>query len=415
MSLFLAIASLIVDVVILFRIIIFFTEKSDNRRKLELAQQKREEDTAWKAYEQEKVLELEKQKRELGILRNRYAPMSVVQYTLTKSSLKISDSVNTILKNGVEDLFKDLQIKYSAASKINAEILNFTSRKYHPSIASELEYLREHEQELLTLKENSDRAAEEILCYKIKLLNEDKTVVESLRSSLTAVKLSEKHNAESVSIDDFFPAVPKVDIGMFAYNVKPMILHVGGYYILLFSRVIIVLDNHSAFVTALQPNSLKISIEHKSRSVFVLQDSKKITDDIIGTDSKKLAEGMTRYRWVHQRNDGMPDRRYTDNPVTISRNDTYEYGIVTFSIAGHDIVYTISSESALSMLKAAAENYCVSYDGAKDIPATLLSLLGQVSDNPTDNDNILDLQAMYKTIHPQTNYFYEIVTSDTNE
>lgn len=353
------------------------------------------------------------EKLELKNLVRYYTPVQLGQYSRAKDNVKICGPINSIITTGVEDLHQVLCDKISAINRINTQLLALLSYTNTVSTAQGMRYLREHEYELTTLKETSDKLTSELYGYKIKLLNEDESIVEELRNSFNAVKASEKHIDDTISIHGLIPAMPKVDINMFSYSVKPIILQMEYYYFLLFSKVIIVLNKHSGFVTALQPSALKITIELKTKEVAVSIDSKRAADAIIGTDSKKVTEGIPSYRWSYQHNIRRSDRRYTNNLAEDYHMETYEYGVVTYAIAGYTVKSMISSEVALSMLKVATENYCVSYDNVIDIPATLLSLLTRVSDSPTDKDNIYDLQAMYKKVHPQENYFYEIITEKT--
>lgn len=309
---------------------------------------------------------------------------------------------NKEILHTVKQYKTDLRISIEKCNIIDAKIKEILVCKGLLTLEEKRNYLTSMENELKNLKQASDAIKEKILKTKIVLLNEDSGIISTIKDTFEYVKSSKKCVIETTDIQNQLRQDRPKELDLFEYKHEPVMIYVFDFYYCFFSNVILVFDSNGIFSTALDPTAIKVVVE-KSQEVLRIIDNDLPFHKFIDDDSKCISTGETRRTWLHTRIDGSPDLRYSYNPRTEIRWDTYEYGVITIEMQNHKILISISSEKALSAVIELCEKYLRKCNDLHNPIPELLQLLEVVLD--CDDQSISHITNIYETISKDDNYF----------
>lgn len=221
-----------------------------------------------------------------------------------------------------------------------------------------LEYLKEKEPELRTLKEELLDAQKPQNNRKI-VLNEMTTEeLEDIRNSIVEIGKSQKvRNMGNLDWKTVTEMSIPIELKYFQFQTKPVMLHLMDYCFYIFSKTILVFTLEGKFVTALQRSCFRVNVQRDRERAYFNLETQSYSSNAVGTDSKCIDKGEERHTWLHTCKDGSMDLRYRNNYRINYRYDTMEYGRIRFSVADFMEEFKFSAEQAvLAAEKAAEEN-----------------------------------------------------------
>ena len=195
---------------------------------------------------------------------------------------------------------------------------------------------------------------------------------------------------------------------LFKYENEPLILFWEQYYFCLFSNVILVFDEMGIFATAIDPSALRVMVKRETTSVTVTNGTA-LSNQYISDDSKCISQGTTRSTWLYTRQDGFPDRRYSDNPRIEYRIDTYEYVVIEFVIADKKVSFSASSGVVGDAFEKATPKYSRKCNNRHDPIPEFLMLVKKLSGE--DSAQIESIIQVCNARIGANNYFCKLVAS----
>jgi hypothetical protein len=192
------------------------------------------------------------------------------------------------------------------------------------------------------------------------------------------------------------------DLALFKFKYEPPVLFVNEFYYCLFSNVILVFDKNGIFSTVVDPTALFVVLNKQTERVLVSNGST-VRQEFTDTDSELIQQGNTRTTWTYTRNDGLPDRRYSYNPLIKYRSDDFEYGIIVFSVADSSFTMKVSSKTAITKFSTFSERYIRKCNDLHNPIPDLLLLLKCLSDD--EHSNLSNIIEATNRSTLQRNYF----------
>lgn len=341
---------------------------------------------------------------EVNSIISRYSPAETfvggqaITYRTTPKLLnrEIVDSVRSYKSNLAKTLI--------VTKGIDQQIKDILACQGCVSPKEKLEYLKQQNEELEKLKAQSDACHRKLENQRIMLLHEDGNKLFNLKKAFISLSLSKKCFSDTISIEAFIGDIKPRELSIFQYKYEPVILRYRNFSFCLFSNVILVFDENGLFSSALDPTAINISVERKTESVYVSNDSNFISQKFVDTDSKRVQEGNTTSYWLYSNKDGSPDRRRTYNPLMHSRTDVYEYGEVLIDIVDAPIVFTVSSQTAIERLQYVGIEYSQKNNHLHNPTGDLIKLLKYLSGSNND-EAARELEKIYSKKRKNENYF----------
>lgn len=221
-----------------------------------------------------------------------------------------------------------------------------------------LEYLKEKEPELRTLKEELLDAQKPQDNRKIVLNETTSNELESFRETIQEISKSQKiHSMDDLEWKSMVEASLPDELRYFKSMTKPVTLFIKDYWYCIYSKTILVFTPEGKFATALDRKSFVFKVERNLEKAYFSKSQDGYPRSVAGKDSKCIEKGPERYTWRYTCRDGSRDRRYSNNYMIEYRYDTMEYGKIRLSIADTTAEFKFSSAKAiLAAEKAASEN-----------------------------------------------------------
>ena len=275
--------------------------------------------------------------------------------SITKIDNPLVDSevvfcVKTYIREAEEQEQKIIELR----AKIQ-KILNYNN---YVTDERKLEYLKEKEPELRTLKEELLDAQKPQDNRKIVLNETTSEELEDIRNSIVESGKSQKvRNMGNLDWKTVTEVSMPVELKYFRSQTKPVMLHLMDYCFCIFSKTILVFTLEGRFVTALQRSCFRVNVQRDRERAYFNLETQSYSSNAVGTDSKCIDKGEERHTWLHTCKDGSMDLRYRNNYRINYRYDTMEYGRIRFSVADFTEEFKFSAEQAiLAAEKAAEEN-----------------------------------------------------------
>lgn len=275
--------------------------------------------------------------------------------SITKIDNPLVDSevvfcVKTYIREAEEQEQKIIELR----AKIQ-KILNYNN---YVTDERKLEYLKEKEPELRTLKEELLDAQKPQDNRKIVLNETTSEELEDIRNSIVESGKSQKvRNMGNLDWKTVTEVSMPVELKYFRSQTKPVMLHLMDYCFCIFSKTILVFTLEGRFVTALQRSCFRVNVQRDRERAYFNLETQSYSSNAVGKDSKCIDKGEERHTWLHTCKDGSMDLRYRNNYRINYRYDTMEYGRIRFSVADFTEEFKFSAEQAiLAAEKAAEEN-----------------------------------------------------------
>lgn len=275
--------------------------------------------------------------------------------SITKIDNPLVDSevvfcVKTYIREAEEQEQKIIELR----AKIQ-KILNYNN---YVTDERKLEYLKEKEPELRTLKEELLDAQKPQDNRKIVLNETTSEELEDIRNSIVESGKSQKvRNMGNLDWKTVTEVSMPVELKYFRSQTKPVMLHLMDYCFCIFSKTILVFTLEGRFVTALQRSCFRVNVQRDRERAYFNLETQSYSSNAVGTDSKCIDKGEERHTWLHTCKDGSMDLRYRNNYRINYRYDTMEYGRIRFSVADFTEEFKFSAEQAiLAAEKASEEN-----------------------------------------------------------
>ncbi len=276
------------------------------------------------------------------------------------------------------------------------------------NVDEKYDYLSTNEERLRQLKSEIERIQKQINGSKIELLNENVDVMATIRICFKSLLSSKKCVSDEVNISDFIAKKQPTELSMFKYHFAPITIFFQDFFYCFFTNVILVFDKDGIYSAALDPTALKITVEKNTENVYVSNNTLGY-HKYIDTDSKLIQQGETATSWLHTCRDGSPDLRYSYNPLTSYRYDTYEYSVIRICLNGQNINFTASASSVADSFTDAKQKYIRKYNNYHNPTPDLLSLLQRVS---PDDSLLPPLLENYKKQNASENFFCRIILTE---
>ena len=289
-----------------------------------------------------------------------------------RAVLQVTNKVINQRKNGINklrNLKKDLESMLSC-----------------PGCSSDRErikFLNEHKDNLEAKRIEYLKIFNALSSNKVRLLTKkDDRAFGQLRTVFAEISKSQKITGdEKTPYNSFATLNSSLPGDLFDAAQSPIELNFGWYHFYLLPEVILVFNKDAKFITAIEPMALIISIQDCSKDVYASNRSYRgwtFTDNIIASDSTFKSHGETRTSWLHEKKNGGPDLRYSDNPMYQYRTETYSYTAVKFQICSYHASFSASKGQLASKLRPLFRDYCSKTHGVNVIPS-LLRLLEATS------------------------------------
>ncbi len=245
-----------------------------------------------------------------------------------------------------------------------------------------LKYIKIKENTLQQKKNDYAAISKELKKIQVVFLPKEKNAFNKLSDALAEIYSSEKSISKSgVAIASFIKLKSSIPGDLFASEQAPIELDYGAYKFFLLPDAILAYDKANTFLTAFEPMALIITVSNRKKSIYMRRNNGSAwsyTDPVIARDSVLVSEGYTKTNWLHERKSGGPDLRYSYNPKSESRTDTYAYSDVSIQIGSYKAEYSISKANLSNKLKSKVKSYCsVMHELNAALP--LLRLLESVS------------------------------------
>ena len=314
------------------------------------------------AKENKKQKEQQREKRiqdEISELVKRYT----VEDEVTKSNVPSITEIDNPLVDSevvfcVKTYIREAEEQEQKIIELRSKIQEILYCNGYVTDERKLEYLKEKEPELRTLKEELLDAQKPQNNRKI-VLNEMTTEeLEDIRNSIVEIGKSQKvRNMGNLDWKTVTEMSIPIELKYFQFQTKPVMLHLMDYCFYIFSKTILVFTLEGKFVTALQRSCFRVNVQRDRERAYFNLETQSYSSNAVGTDSKCIDKGEERHTWLHTCKDGSMDLRYRNNYRINYRYDTMEYGRIRFSVADFMEEFKFSAEQAvLAAEKAAEEN-----------------------------------------------------------
>ncbi len=332
---------------------------------------------------------VQEDRSKLGRLKERYSTPAVptvpmISDPLQKSMesyqclsvLQVTNKVVSQRKKGINKL-----------SALKKDIDSILSCPGCTSDRERIKYLNEKKDDLEAKRIEYLKTFNTLTSNKVRLLTKkDDHAFGQLRTVFAEISKSHKIiGNEKVPFGSFAILNSSIPGDLFDAVQSPIELNFGWYHFYLLPEVILVYNKDAKFITAIEPMALIISIQDCSKDVYASNHGYRgwsFTDNIIASDSTFKSHGETRTTWLHEKKNGGPDMRYSDNPMYQYRTETYSYTAVKFQICNYHTSYSASKGQLASKLRPLFRDYCSLTHGVNVIPS-LLRLLENTAKDKT--------------------------------
>ena len=314
------------------------------------------------AKENKKQKEQQREKRiqdEISELVKRYT----VEDEVTKSNVPSITEIDNPLVDSevvfcVKTYIREAEEQEQKIIELRSKIQEILYCNGYVTDERKLEYLKEKEPELRTLKEELMDAQKPQDNRKIVLNETTSQELEDIRNVIVEIGKSQKvRNMGNLDWKTVTEVSMLVELKYFRYQTKPVMLHLMDYCFCIFSKTILVFTLEGRFVTALQRSCFRVNVQRDRERAYFNLETQSYSSNAVGTDSKCIDKGEERHTWLHTCKDGSMDLRYRNNYRINYRYDTMEYGRIRFSVADFTEEFKFSAEQAiLAAEKAAEEN-----------------------------------------------------------
>ena len=323
--------------------------------------------------------------------------------SITKIDNPLVDSevvfcVKTYIREAEEQEQKIIELR----AKIQ-KILNYNN---YVTDERKLEYLKEKEPELRTLKEELLDAQKPQDNRKIVLNETTSEELEDIRNSIVESGKSQKvRNMGNLDWKTVTEVSMPVELKYFRSQTKPVMLHLMDYCFCIFSKTILVFTLEGRFVTALQRSCFRVNVQRDRERAYFNLETQSYSSNAVGTDSKCIDKGEERHTWLHTCKDGSMDLRYRNNYRINYRYDTMEYGRIRFSVADFTEEFKFSAEQAiLAAEKASEENEKYKAPRENNNESSIINLLQLLEPSSKSAKGLEEWYA--KLDVPQKKYWY---------
>lgn len=225
-----------------------------------------------------------------------------------------------------------------------------------------LKYLRENDSLLQKKLDEHRTIMSGMRSNKVSLLNKHNLAFSNIKSAIQQIISCKKISSRSgVDFGSFITLNSTLPGDMFSTPTSPIEMNFGAYRFFLLPEVILAFDKKGLFVTAFEPIAMIITSRDLQKDVYVSKTgysgSWSFYDSLISDDSVKVSEGIPRTSWLHEKKNGGPDLRYSNNPMTQRRTDVYRYGEVSFQMGQYKAEYSFSSGSIAAKVKSLVRDY----------------------------------------------------------
>lgn len=332
-----------------------------------------------------------------------YKPKEIMLFEKAKQFITDSQIQNRELISTVKAYKQKVQKLSDECSLLKKQIEAILNCPNCHNADEKYNYLVSNQSQLDGLKYELDLKQSKIKQRKILLLNEDKDLLVQVNRAFMLLRTSQKCVSEDFNVKEVvLIGVEPVELSLFKYKYKPVVLFVNGFYFCLFSNVILVFDENGRFSSAIDTTAIKITTTKLTDRICFYND-RQLTHKYIDSDSKFVEKGETTHSWQYTRRDGMPDMRYSYNPLNSSRWDTYEFGEIVFEFVESNVRFTVSSYLALETFEKVVPLYIRKHNNKHNSIPEYLRLIDVLSCEK--DSNIKYVIEKYNGTKNNQNYF----------
>lgn len=317
----------------------------------------------WRSYKASKEKKEKEQKKhiqdEIEAIVSRYTDWAVTEKSNVPNIAEVeSPLLDPEVVFCVRSYIREAEEQELQIVELKEQIQEILNGYRYLSDEQRLEYLKEKEPELRTLKEELLDAQKPQDNRKIVLNETTSQELEDIQNSILEIRKSQKiRNMGNLDWKMVTEVSMPVELKYFRSQTKPVMLHLMDYCFCIFSKTILVFTQEGKFVTALQRNCFRMNVQRDRERAYFNLETQSYSSNAVGADSKCVDLGEERHTWLHTCKDGSVDLRYRNNYPINYRYDTMEYGKICFSVADFTEEFKFSSEQAiLTAEKAASEN-----------------------------------------------------------
>ena len=362
------------------------------------------------AKENKKQKEQQREKRiqdEISELVKRYT----VEDEVTKSNVPSITEIDNPLVDSevvfcVKTYIREAEKQEQKIIELRSKIQDILYCNGYVTDERKLEYLKEKEPELRTLKEELLDAQKPQDNRKIVLNETTSDELESFRETIQEISKSQKiQSMDDLEWKSMVEASLPDELRYFKSMTKPVTLFIKDYCYCLYSKTILVFTPEGKFTTALDRKSFVFKVERNLEKAYFSKSQDGYPRSVAGKDSKCIEKGPERYTWQYTCRDGSRDRRYSNNYMIEYRYDTMEYGKIRLSIADTTAEFEFSSEQAvLAAEKAASENEKYKATRENNNESSIINLLQVLEPS---SKSARELEERYAKLDvPQKKYCY---------
>ena len=341
--------------------------------------------------------EEEKNRLRVKSLQNQYRPLKIEisrdSGSVLIAAARINEEVADVVKKYKDDIVE---------SPIYNELRTLLLCEGCRTEAEKYTYLSKNIEKIKVLKQEYDV----MLASRVMLLNENAESMFELKLAFQYLLNSKRCVSSEVNVKKFISAVRPKELDIFQYENEPVVLFLRQYYFCLFNHVILVFDSEGIFVNAMDSSAFRIEVRRVETDVFI-ENGEFDEGECVAEDSKCIRQGQEEVTWLHTCRDGSPDLRYRRNPRVRYRVDTYEYAVITFTIAKETIIFEVSSSAAIDAFDKIKGKYIRGGNSKREIAFDLLQLMKIVSDD--DDSDIRSIIDICTKNESNENYFCKIV------
>lgn len=274
---------------------------------------------------------------------------------LLTNQLKL-DKPHHVFMRCVDQFRTDTKSLYNALTELHEKNVAILSCPNCFSDEQRLSFLHEELPTLEAQKELISRLLDEYSTHRIVLPSVGDSAFTSLKNALIKMKNSKKCKSEGPLTFTVFekPSELPTELSCFKYCTPPIVFKCESYSFCMFADLILIFMG-GVFLFASYPDELTITTTPIEESVYVFDGA--YSSDIVDDDSKCMQVGTPSKTWQYIRRDGLPDLRYSYNPVIDYHVDRIIYGNVKLEISGYSVEYNFSSYAALEAIEEASKQY----------------------------------------------------------
>lgn len=229
---------------------------------------------------------------------------------------------------------------------------------------------------------------------KFNIFDETNDDFEKLKEAFEKVKKSCKVSGTPNLVNASISTAQKVsDLIYVNYKTDPYGLKLDNYRFYFFPNGIWVFEGDARLVGVYKPKALQGSFETKETEKQTY--STYLRKPEVYDDTKVITKDVPHHTWLYTRRDGLPDMRYSHNPIRTyyTKQEYYVECFFDLDICGCKLKYAISSFDNCEILEKAIKNYAKIKENKNIIPI-LLDLLGECTDGQ-DINIIREKMAIY--------------------